>query len=323
MPMGYDNRYDARCPDNSFWMALLLVPVLWLLASCEDRSSSQQGPKYEDAPNSEKQVYGFAVHPLHNPRKLTEAYQPLIDYLNRHLTGVMLSLEASRDFSVYEERIRTGTADFLLPNPWQTLQAMEHGYSVVAMVGDAKDFKGVIIVRKDSAIKTPADLRGKAVSYPSPTALAACIMPQFYLHQNGVDINRDIENLYVGSQASSMMSVLLEESAAGAAWIASWRAFQKHRPQEASQLKAIWETEPLLNNSIMARNDVPAELTEKIQTLLIDLKENAEGRKILARLGAAQIHSADNNSYGPVRTFIQRFEQQVRPVKMKKNDSVH
>lgn len=319
MQFGNLNSHGTGYPYLVFRMAFLLVSVLWLAASCEERSSSQQGPRYEDAASNESQVYRFAVHPLHNPRKLTEAYQPLIDYLNQHLEEVTLSLEASRDFSVYEDRIRARTDHFLLPNPWQTLQAMEHGYSVLAMVGDAKDFKGVIIVRKDSDIEKPADLRGKAVSYPSPTALAGCIMPQFFLHQNGIDINQDIENIYVGSQASSMMSVLLGESAAGAVWAASWQAFQQHRPQEASELKAMWVTDPLLNNSVMARDDVPVELRQKIQKLLIELKDSVAGRKILSHLGAAQIHQADDHRYETVRSFIQRFEKEIRPVK---NDKI-
>lgn len=51
---------------------------------------------------------------------------------------------------------------------------------MIAMAGDPKDFKGIFLVRIDSGIKVPADLKGKAVSYPSPTALAACIMPQYF-----------------------------------------------------------------------------------------------------------------------------------------------
>lgn len=71
-----------------------------------------------------------------------------------------------------------------MPNPWQTIQAQKVGYKVLAMWGKAQDFKGIFIVREKSTVKVPADLRGKAVSYPSPTALAAAIMPQYFLHQH-------------------------------------------------------------------------------------------------------------------------------------------
>ena len=43
-------------------------------------------------------------------------------------------------------------------------------------------------------------------------------MPQYYLHQQGIDVNRDIQNAYVGSQESSIMNAYLGQSAAGVTW---------------------------------------------------------------------------------------------------------
>ena len=87
------------------------------------------------------------------------------------------------------------------------------------------------MVRRDSGIKQPADLKGQGGGLPSPTALAAAIMPQWFLHQHGVNVNRDIENRYVGSQESAIMNVYLGQTAAGATWPPPWRLFQKDRPR--------------------------------------------------------------------------------------------
>ena len=38
--------------------------------------------------------------------------------------------------------------------------------------------------------------------------LAATMMPQYYLHTHGIDVNRDVETRYVGSQESSILNVL-------------------------------------------------------------------------------------------------------------------
>jgi phosphonate transport system substrate-binding protein len=81
---------------------------------------------------------------------------------------------------------------------------------------DDEMFRGIILVRKDSGIHKVTDLKGKKVSYPALTALAATMMPHYYLHTHGIDVNRDIENLYVGSQESSIMNVLRGHVAAGA-----------------------------------------------------------------------------------------------------------
>ncbi|HLP78471.1 MAG TPA: PhnD/SsuA/transferrin family substrate-binding protein [Candidatus Paceibacterota bacterium] len=260
-------------------------------------------------------VYRFAVHPLYNPAKLTEAYRPLIDYLNEHLRGAHLVLEASRDYGNFEEKFGARKPEFLLPNPWQTLQASKVGYRVIAMAGDPQDFKGIIIVRRDSPVKTPADLKGKAVSYPSATALAACVMPQYFFHSHGINVNSEIENRYVGSQESSIMNAYLGLTVAGATWPPPWRAFQKEYPEKAAELKVVWETESLINNSVMVRDDVPAEVADQVRTLLVGLNEAAGGGEILARMETARFLAASNENYDVVRDYVARFEKEVRPVK--------
>ncbi len=293
----------------------LCILLILALTACERPPEAPVGPRYSSGPAAGATPrYRLAIHPLHNPRKLSQAYQPLIDHLNARIAGARFELEASRDYQAYEVKFRARGPELLLPNPWHTLEAMKVGYRVIAMAGDAQDFKGIFIVRRDGGIRTPADLMGKTVSYPSHTALAACIMPQYYLHKHGIDILRDIENRYVGSQESSIMNAYLGEAAAGATWPPPWRLFQKDRPAEAAQLQVIWETPPLMNNSVMLRDDLPAALGERVRELLLTLDRSVDGRAILAGMETARFHAADDASYQRVREYVERFEREVRPV---------
>lgn len=298
-------------------MPLYFISFMFLLclAACGNEDNQPEGPKYSTEPTKRAvPVYRLAIHPLHNPQKLVESYQPLIDYLDRYVQDARFQLEASRDYQAYEAKFRQRGPEFLLPNPWQTLEAMKVGYKVLAMAGDAEDFKGIFLVRRKSGIRTPADLKGKVVSYPSPTALAACIMPQHYLHNHGIDVNKDVDNRYVGSQESSIMNVYLKQADAGATWPPPWRQFQKDHPKEAAQLDVIWETPHLMNNSVMVRDDVPPRVRDRVRQLLIDLAGSKEGRHILGAMETARFHPADDASYTPVHAFIERFEREVRPV---------
>jgi phosphonate transport system substrate-binding protein len=295
--------------------SIVVLAFLLLGLGCEQEPQTP-GPKYGVA-SPDTEAYHFAVHPLHNPTKLSQDYQPLIDYLNANLKGARLSLEASRDYANFEEKYQGRKPEFLLPNPWQTMQAMKAGYSVIAMAGEPQDFTGIFIVRKDSDIKEPFDLKGKAVSYPAPTALAACIMPQYFLHTHRVDINKDIENRYVGSQESSIMNVYMQKTVAGATWPPPWRAFQKEHPAEAAELKVLWETEPLINNSVMIRDDIPAAIRQQVQTLLAGLHESEQGKAILANMETARFIAATDQDYDVVRAYVERFEREVRAVERK------
>lgn len=297
-------------------LGLLLTAIL--VVACEPAAPPPAGPQYGSGPGSTgKPLYHLAIHPLHNPKKLAEAYQPLVDYLNANIPEANFVLEASRDYQAYEKKFRARTPELLLPNPWHTLEAIKVGYRVIAMAGDAEDFKGIFIVRNDSGIQVPADLLGRVVSYPSHTALAACIMPQYFLYEQGLNVNKDIVNAYVGSQESSIMNAYLGKSAAGATWPPPWRLFQKDHPGEAAQLKLIWETPPLMNNSVMVRNDVPAALRDKVQSLLVRLDRSPAGKTILAGMETARFHVANDASYDKVRDYVATFERVVRPVERK------
>jgi len=293
------------------WMVVLIIV---LLLGCEPDPTPRSVVYTSEPPAKALATYRFAVHPLHRPALLMQAYQPLVDHLNAQLKDATVELEASRDYQAYEAKVAARGPAFLLPNPWQTLQARKVGYHVIAMAGDAKDFKGIFLVRRDSAIRTPQDLKGKVVSYPSYTALAACILPQYFLHQHGINVRSEIQNVFVGSQESAMMNVYLGTSTAGVTWTAPWRLFQKNYPREAAALKVIWETEPLINNSVMVRDDVPATVRDIVRATLLALAQHPDGQRILSAMETAAFSAADDDSYNVVETFIKKFERDVRKV---------
>lgn len=293
--------------------AFTLAP--WLLSGCQPAPEARYEPEYADhPPGAADAVYLFGVHPLHNPKRLFEVYQPLVDYLNRHLDGPEIKLEASRDYAAYDAKLAAGHFHLALPNPYQTLVAIESGYRVFGKMGDDHQFRGIILVRKDSGIRAVADLKGRAVSYPAPTALAATMLPQWYLHRHGLDVLRDIDNRYVGSQESSIMNVYRGSTAAGATWPPPWRALSRERPELARELEVIWETESLPNNGLVARSDLPSDWLARLGRLLFTLHEHAEGQRILAAMELSRYEPADTATYQPVRDFLREFEAQVRPV---------
>jgi phosphonate transport system substrate-binding protein len=181
-------------------------------------------------------------------------------------------------------------------------------------MGDDNDFRGIILVRKDSNIRKVSDLKGKVVSYPAPTALAATMMPQYYLHTHGIDVNRDIENLYVGSQESSIMNVFRGYVAAGATWSVPWKGFEREHSDMANQLEVKWQTEPLLNNGWVVREDIPVPIADKFAQRLFGLQNSEQGKTILARLPISRFEAANDETYRPVREFLETFSKTVRQI---------
>lgn len=298
---------------RDLWLGLLLLA---LAVACGRSGTDVAEPRYRSsAPADSEKAYVFAIHPLHNPQRLFDVYGPLIGYLERNMDGVDFRLEASRNYDEFERKLYGRQFDFALPNPNHTLNALSHGYDVIAKMGDDHKFAGIILVRRDSDIQQVSDLKGRKVAYPSPAALAAGMLPQYYLQTHGLDVNRDIENLYVGSQESSIMNVYLGNVAAGATWTLPWEAFQKEHPGEASKLAVKWQTEPLINNAVVARNDVPPKVAARVARLLVTLHTTKEGRAILARIPLSRFELADNARYRGIEPFLREFDRTVRPRK--------
>lgn len=111
------------------------------------------------------------------------------------------------------------------------------------------------------------------------------------------------------------MNVFLGQVSAGATWPLPWQAFIKERPDVASELEVKWQTESLLNNGLVVLPDVPPEIVQQVQHLLVTLGETVQGQKILEELGLSCFEVATDATYIPVRDFLTLFAQTVRPIK--------
>ena len=291
------------------WQNLLVTP--WL-AGC--RQAENYEPEFAKVADDALPVYIVGIHPLHNPKRLFKVYGPIVDYIDASIAEAHFKLEASRNYAQFEKKLDAGHFDFAMPNPYQTLRSLQHGYHVFGKMADDDAFRGIILLRRDSPIQTVADLKGHAVAYPAPTALAGTMMPQYYLHTHGLDINHDIENRYVGSQESSIMHVLLGDVAAGATWPVPWRTFGDEHPDLAAQLMIKWQTGTLPNNGWVVRKDIPQAIHDRVMAVLFSLKQTPVGQVLLARVPVSAFEPATCATYAPVQVFLDKFTAAVRPL---------
>jgi len=292
----------------------ILVSLLMALAGCGKSDDAAYQPRFSAESKDHIKEYIVGIHPLHNPQRLMEVYGPIVEYMNINLPEAHFRLEASHDYDEFDKKLDAGHFDFAMPNPYQTVRSLKHGYRVFGKMGDDQDFRGIILVRKDAGIHEVSDLKGKVVAYPAPTALAATMMPQYYLHTHGIDVTKDVETRYVGSQESAILNVLRGHVAAAATWPVPWKMFSAEHPEMADQLEVKWQTASLQNNGWVARKDVDPALVEKFKTLLFGLSNSEQGRRMLERLPISHFEPATDTTYQPVVDFLEKFSQQIRPL---------
>lgn len=312
--------FDRTPPGNVRMRALgtnmrgiLMGAAALMLAACGDENRSNYEPEYAPTSPESRAEYVFGIHPQRNPEKLHAVFGPLIDYLNEQVPDARFVFEASRNYDVFDQKIAARHFAFVLPNPYETLLAIDRGYRVFAKMGNDADLRGLIIVRRDSGIDSVDDLKGKAVSFPAPTALAATMMTQHFLQAHGLDVRRDIEARYVGSMESSLLNIHRGNVAAGTAYPPAWRMFIRERPALAGELRVLWQTESLPNNSVMARDDVPPELVDRLGRVLVSMHSTPAGRLVLEGMDLPNFEPATNTTYDPVRTFLKKYQDTFGP----------
>lgn len=289
-------------------LALLLFS--FVLTACDQKQAVEYNPKYASVPlEVGEQVFIIGVHPMHNPKRLHKIFSPIAEYLSENIEGASFKIEGATNFDEYEKKLQNRKFHFALPNPFQTVNAFKDGYNVFAKMANDKNFRGVILVRKDSGIKKLSDLKGQSMAFPAPAAVAATMLPQAYLQQHGVDISKDLDIKYVGSQESSIMNVMLGNTKASGVFWPSWRVFSKRRPELAQELKIIWQSSSLPHNSFMTRNDIDAEIVNQVKILLLKMNKQKGIHKMLR-----QYEAANNETYDPMVEFLKSFNKDVRPI---------
>ena len=301
--------------NNIVLLILLLISII--SSGCQDKKVEDEQQTYSNSSQNNVKTYIFGVHPLLNSKKLFEVYQPLVDKINDNLIGAKIKLESSINYAAFNKKMMNGHFDFALPNPYQTITSFKYGYRVFGKMGDDFSFRGIILVRKDSGITKETDLIGKTVSYPAPTALAATMMPQYYLQTHGVDINKDIKNKYVGTHASAIMNVYLGNSIASATWPLGWKTYIKTHPKIAQEVEIKWQTDKLINNGLIVKIGTPTNIIKTFEDIVFNLQKSAEGRKILESMAISKYEPATNKTFNIVTSFLDKFKTTVRALDIK------
>lgn len=287
---------------------LTLIIIAFIFSSCGDSSKENYKPT---ASTKTTKVYKFAVHPYLNSKKMYRSYRPILDLIENEIGDIKISIETSKTYYDYNRKLYNGEFDISLPNPFQTYNALGYNYKVYARMKPDSVFRGIFVAKKSLHLKTPQQLIGKKVSFPAPTALAATMMPLYYLYEHGINVNKDITQKYVGSQYSSILNAYSLDTTVAATWPPPWESWKKENPKKASEMEVVWETNSLINNGIVMKKDIDEKLAKKIVDILVNLDTTQHGRKLLANAGFEGFQYSTDEDFNVVADFLKLYDKAV------------
>jgi phosphonate transport system substrate-binding protein len=202
-------------------------------------------------------------------------FNPLARYLSQE-TGEKISIVIPKDFDAFKAAVMSRHLDLGFSNSViyvKLRKEMPIEPLAVSAEGKGTRFRGIIVVRRDSDIKTVQDLRGKKLVFVEKESAGGYIFQMMLLKKAGIDIQKDFTLLPFAKKHDNVVQAVFNR-AADAGGIRE-DDFEKMKGKvDLAQLKIIAHTEYFPNWPLFAVPTLKKETADKVRAALIKLKQN-------------------------------------------------
>ena len=248
-----------------------------------------------------EKVYTIGVVPQFEARKLHEIWRPILDLLEKE-TGYKFKIRGSSSIPKFEQEFAQGKFDFAYMNPYHLIIANDSADYIPLVRDHGRKLYGVLVVKKDSGITSPAQLNGKTLVFPAPNALGASLQMRQELHDKfGIEFKTN----YVKTHDSVYLNVLLGEASAGGG---VQKTLNEQKKQYKDMLRVIYQTQKVAPHPLAVLPDVPAEIRERVRDALLEIGQSKEGQELLSKIPMKKIGPASMQDYLPLKDMgLKRF----------------
>jgi len=247
-----------------------------------------------------QEVLRVTAIPDESPTELARKAEPLMRYLSARL-GVKVEYTPVTDYAAAVEALVNRKVDLAWFGGFTFVQAHQRSKGqVLPLVQREEDtrFRSVFITT-DSAIRTLADLRGKDVSFGSPSSTSGHLMPRAFLLQAGLTPERDLRRVaYSGAHDATIAAVAAGKVHAGALNISVWEKFVADGRVDTARVRVFHTTEPYHDYNWSVHAQMPAARREQLKQALLALDRGTpEGAQILGLQRATRFVPAQVSDY--------------------------
>jgi phosphate/phosphite/phosphonate ABC transporter binding protein len=143
-------------------------------------------------------------------------------------------------------------------------------------------YRGLVVARKDSGLKTVADLEGKRFAFVDPKSASGYVYPRAMLVEKGVTPERYFKETIFASGHDKVIAAVLEGRADAGAIYDGALGVAKAKGMQTEDLVTLVSTDPIPHDAIAVRLGLDETLAKKIQTALVDLDKSEAGRRVIA-----------------------------------------
>lgn len=229
----------------------------------------------------------FGAIPFVQPKILRKYISPIYEYLGAKLERPT-ELSIVSDYEALGRLLKLKKVQIaLFSQTSYSMQTNNDNWEVLCrpLQKGKLVYQGRIIARSDSKINNIFDLKDKSFAYVDRMSGSGFIYPNKLFKANGINpLDFFSEVAFSHSHMTSFDGVV--DGRYDAASVFSTELFSDNNT--ISKIKIIAKTEPIPNDPVVVRKDMPEELKSKIKEALTTMHETKEGRPYIDRLTAAR-----------------------------------
>ncbi len=227
----------------------------------------------------------FGFTPVLSEPEMRAEFEPLMNYLSEAI-GRKVTLYIAKDYGDLRTQMENGQVDFGSFSPFAYVDAARGGkIRIIAqsIIEGSATYRGIIITRKDTGLKSVADLKGKRFAFVDPKSASGYVYPRAMLIEKGINPETFFkETVFAGSHDKVIAAVLEGRVDAGAIYDGALGVAQRSGVS-TDNLVTLASSDPIPHDAIAVRIGLDEALAKRIQSALINLDKSETGRQVIAR----------------------------------------
>jgi phosphonate transport system substrate-binding protein len=300
----------------SIALAMLLLAVL-VLSGC--KRTAEEAPRKRSFGQQELLI---GLIPEQNIFRQRERYLVLRKYLTDRL-GITVNFTSLSRYGNIIERFRAERMDgaffgsFTYALARQQLEVEPLARPV--NLDGTSTYHGYIFARKDSGIRTAADMRGKRFAFVERATTAGYLFPLAYFRASGIADPQAYlgQSFFAGSHDAAILAVLNKEADVGAAKNTIYDQLVGENVRIDRELVILAASGVVPQNCLAVRKDLDPVLKQELKQALLDMEKNPEGAEVLRRFGARGFIATHDRDYSYLYTLSKQVGIDLRTYQYK------
>jgi len=272
---------------------------LILVTGCKQTdTASVQKPSQEEA-------LRIGLIPEQNIFKQLERYRPLADYLSERIGRPIELKILTRYGNIIDNFVSVELDGAFFGSFTYALAHEKLGLQVLARpegTDGSSTYHGLIFVRRESGIKSAAEMRSKRFVFVDKATTAGFLLPMAFFKKNGIaDYKSYFEETYfAGTHEDAVYDVFHGKADIGAAKNTVFRRLARTESTINNELMVLVRSPDVPENALAVRKDLDESLKKRLKESLLQMKDDTLGKNVLEEFGARRFIETTDPDYQSV-----------------------